>query len=92
MIRDVSVRGARILTRTPLSVGDRVTLNLYFGKEAEGSHPAAGKIVRVERRDPPHSEVWHWELGVEFDEAITQYAAEIEALCRQQEAAGVLKR
>lgn len=92
LIRDVSARGARILTRTELSLGEAVTLHLYLGKAGEGPRAASGRIVRVDRRDPDASEVWRWELGVEFESPISDYEQEIEDLTRRQEAAGVLKK
>jgi hypothetical protein len=36
-------------------------------------------------------DVWQWEVGVKFDEPISEYADEIEELCRRQRAVGVLK-
>lgn len=92
LIRDVSTQGARIFTRTELALRDRVTLHLYLGKEGEAPRAASGHVVRVDRRDPDESEIWRWELGIEFDMPITGYEREIEELCRQQEAAGVLRR
>lgn len=91
LIRDVSTKGARIFTRTELALGDRVTLHLYLGKQAESPRSASGRIVRADRREPELSEVWRWELGVEFDVPITEYEKEIEDLTKRQQAAGVLK-
>jgi hypothetical protein len=92
LIRDVSDKGARIYTRTELAIGERVTLHLYLGGHSSASRAASGRVVRVDRREPPRSDVWRWELGVEFDAPITDLEPEIEELSRQQEAAGVLKR
>jgi hypothetical protein len=92
LIRDVSISGARLFTRLKLAVDDPVSLHLCLGQEADPPRKANGRVVRVDQRDPALSDVWGWEIGVEFDVAITPYADEIEDLCKRQEAAGVLKR
>ena len=92
LIRDVSVTGARLYTRIRLEVGQEVTLHLYLGKESEPPKHAAGRVVRADRRNPALSDVWPWEIGVEFATPIESYEKEIEELCRRQEAAGILKR
>jgi hypothetical protein len=88
----VSVSGARLYTRVKLEQDEPVKLHLYLGLESEQPRQAAGRVVRVERREPALADMWGWEIGVEFDVAITPYEKEIEALCNRQEAAGVLKR
>jgi hypothetical protein len=88
----VSVRGAKILTRVKLDPDEPVTLHLYLGLESEPPRQATGKVRRVERREAALSDMWGWEIGVEFDTPIDAYQAEIEALSRRQELAGVLRR
>lgn len=92
LIRDVSVSGARLYTRLKVDAGHPVHLHLYLGGETDAPRVVAGTVVRVERRDPALSDMWGWDVGVEFDTAISEYAAEIEALCERQQAAGILKR
>jgi hypothetical protein len=92
LIRDVSVSGARLYTRLKLDAGHPVQLHLYLGGESDTPRIVAGKVVRVDRRDPALADMWGWDIGVEFDSAISEYAAEIEALCERQQAAGILKR
>jgi hypothetical protein len=92
LIRDVSTLGARLYTRSKLDIDETVTLHLYLGLETDEPRMASGRVVRVDRRDLALADVWGWEIGVEFDRAITPYEKEIEALCSRQEAAGVLKR
>jgi hypothetical protein len=92
LIRDVSVSGARLYTRGKLELDETVNLHLYLGLESDEPRKASGRVVRVDRRDLALADIWRWEIGVEFDVAITPYEKEIEALCRRQEAAGVLKR
>ncbi|HVU00128.1 MAG TPA: PilZ domain-containing protein [Polyangiaceae bacterium] len=92
LIRDVSTSGARLFTRAKLDLDETLTLHLYLGAETDEPRKTSGRIVRVERRDPDLADVWPWEIGVEFDVAITPYQKEIEELCARQLAAGVLKR
>jgi hypothetical protein len=92
LIRDVSVSGARLYARVKLDADQPVTLHLYLGKESEPPRQVSGRAVRIDRRESSLADVWGWEIGVEFDEPISQYATEIEELCRRQEAVGVLKR
>jgi hypothetical protein len=91
LIRDVSVRGARLFTRTGLPNGMAVHLQLYLGGEAQPPKQATGHVVRADRRDIALSDVWSWEVGVEFDAPIEGYEDEIEALSRRQEEIGILK-
>jgi hypothetical protein len=92
LIRDVSTSGARLYTRAKLDIDETVTLHLYLGLESDEPRKASGRVVRVDRRDMALADVWGWEIGVKFEVALTPYEKEIEALCRRQEAAGVLKR
>jgi hypothetical protein len=91
LIRDVSVRGARLFTRTSLPNGMPVHLQLYIGGEAEAPKHANGHVVRADRRDVALSDVWSWEVGVEFDSPIEGYEHEIEELSKRQEEIGILK-
>jgi hypothetical protein len=92
LIRDVSVTGARLFTRVKLEPEEAVTLHLYLGAESSPPRKSEGKVVRVERRDPAQADVWAFEVGVLFAEPISAYQAEIDELCKRQEAAGILKR
>ena len=92
LIRDISISGARLFTRVKLEPEEAVTLHLYLGAEGSAPKKSEGKVVRVERRDPAQADVWAFEVGVVFAEPITSYEAEIEDLCKRQEAAGILKR
>jgi hypothetical protein len=91
LIRDVSVSGARLLTRTKLPTGVPIHLELYMGAEGAAPKLASGRVVRADRRAIAVSDVWSWEVGVEFDEPIAGYEREIEEISRHQEALGILK-
>jgi hypothetical protein len=90
-IRDVSVTGARLYTRTKLELGAPVVLNLYLA-DSGGPRQTTGRVVRVEQGDPERFEFWSWEIGVQFDEPITAYEKEIEELSRRQQESGILRR
>lgn len=91
LIRDVSVRGAKLLTRVKLELDETVTLHLYLGLESDEPRQAVGKVRRVERREPAVSDLWGWEIGVEFDATIDTYQTEIDDLTRRQKEAGVIR-
>ena len=92
LICDASTTGARLFTQGELQLEEPVTLELFLGPGASERRRIEAKVVRVERRAAAVSEVWPWEIGVEFDEPITAYQKEIEELSRRQEASGLLKR
>ena len=91
LIRDASISGARLFARSEMAIDEPVTLNLYITDDPKVSRPVRGRVVRVERRAREVADVWSWDVGVEFDEPITDYADEIEALCERQRDSGLLK-
>lgn len=92
LICDASTTGARLYTRGELHLNEPVTLELFLGPAANEPRKVDARVVRVQRRASTVSEIWPWEIGVEFNEPITAYQKEIEELCRRQEASGLLKR
>ena len=91
LIRDVSTTGARLLTRTMLPVGLEVRLELYVRGDSGPPSIAAGRVVRSDRRDLALSDVWPWEIGVEFETPFEDPDREIEALSERQLAMGIIK-
>jgi len=92
LICDASITGARLYTASELPLDEPVVLQLYLGPGSAAPKNLHARVVRVERRPPDVSEVWPWEIGVEFDQPMTAYQKEIEELSRKQEASGLLKR
>jgi PilZ domain len=92
LISDASITGARLYTRVELLLHEPVTLELYLGPGSGAPRKVEARVVRVERCSLTESEVWPWEIGVEFTQPIAEYEKEIEELCRRQEATGLLKR
>lgn len=86
VIRDLSVSGAKLLTRRNLPVGGAVTLRLYLTSEPSEARAVTAKVVRTERRAPEVAEVWQYDLAVQFDQPLADLDAEIQDLARRQAA------
>ena len=85
LIRDLSVSGALLLTRARLRIGDPVKLSLYLKEDAE-PFPAAGHVVREEKRPTELSHPWTKAVAVRFDEPLAELEAEAKALAERQAA------
>jgi PilZ domain len=90
LIRDISATGARLLVQEQWRVGEPVRLSLYLSADPNAARSASGKVVRAERHEGAR-EIWGYQIAVDFDESIGQYAAEINALTEQQEKLGLFK-
>lgn len=77
VILDVSVSGVRVAARTRYDVGESLELGLYFTEDGKIPRAARGRVVRVEERPAEVSDVWRWDVGVEFDAPIQEYEDEI---------------
>jgi len=88
LVRNISVHGALIFTRSTLVVGERLHLSLHFVDDGPGV-PVEATVVRVlptSRRD-----VWRFEVGVEFSAPLTEYTDQIVALEAKQNRLGLTK-
>lgn len=88
IIRDLSVSGAQLLTRSKFKVGDPVKLSLYILDETT-PRVVSGHIVRCERRGADYSDVWPNTVGIKFTEQLSDCEAEIKAVADQQAKSGV---
>lgn len=88
IIRDLSVSGAQLLTRSKFKVGDPVKLSLYILDETT-PRVVSGQIVRCERRGADYSDVWPNTVGIKFAEQLSDCEAEIKAVADQQARSGV---
>jgi len=80
IIRDLSESGALILVRTTkIGVGDSIKLQLYITDDPTTFRQATAKVVRVEELLPGDAGPWLRRVGVQFDEPISMYAADIAA-------------
>jgi len=90
IIRDLSITGARLLTRARPEVGDRVRLSLYITANSEQPGTATGNVVRVEPWGDG-STLWSFSVAVEFDEPATEHEEAIKALAERQAKLGLFK-
>jgi Na+-transporting NADH:ubiquinone oxidoreductase subunit NqrA len=80
LIRELSVSGAQILTRTMFEVGSVIQLDLYI-RDTEHAERASGRIIRVERRK--ERGLWPIVVAVEFDTPLTEFEREIHELAEK---------
>jgi hypothetical protein len=88
LIKDLSVSGARLLTRAVVEVGQRVRLSLHLREYPPGESPSrmvSGVVVRDERREPDLSYPWSHTVAVRFDEPAADLEDEVRSLAEQQE-------
>jgi hypothetical protein len=86
LIRDLSVAGALLLTRTRLSVGEEVQLSLYLSKDSGGARHTSGRVIRVEPRTGEQAGVWPFGVAVQFHDRLHDREDEIRQLAARQAA------
>lgn len=89
VIRDLSVTGARLLTRAHFQVGDRLTLSLYLSSDVAEARVVQGRVVRAEKRSYEEAQVWPHSVAVQFDEPLLDAEMEIRRIAAQQADLGV---
>lgn len=90
LIRDISVKGALLLTRERFEVGDEVELSMYVAGEAEAEARVVGaRVVRFERRNPEQSDLWLYSAAVTFDEEQRELEEQIRSLEAHQKKLGL---
>lgn len=90
IIRDLSITGARLLTRARPDVGDRVKLSLYITPNPDEPGIVTGNVVRVEPWGDG-STLWSFSVAVEFDEPASAYEDEIKELAERQAKMGLFR-
>jgi serine/threonine protein kinase len=65
LIQNVSRTGALLGTRIGCEVGRELTLNIHASRRDLGYNVRA-RVVRVDRRPPEHSQLWRYDVGVQF--------------------------
>ena len=80
LIRELSVSGAQILTRTHFEVGASIDLALYI-RDTEHAEAVRGRVIRVERRK--ERGLWPIVVAVEFSEPLTAFEREIHELAEK---------
>ena len=89
LVRNISIHGALVFTRSKLVVGEQLHLSLHFADEGPGV-PVEASVVRVVPR-PVDREIWRYEVGVEFAVPLTEYADEVRELEEKQSRLGFTK-
>jgi len=80
LIRDLSVSGALLLVpTTKLAVGDVIKLQLYIANDPGVYRAASARVVRVEELSAGDAGPWRRRIGVQFEEPLTMYEADINA-------------
>lgn len=90
MIRDLSVSGALLFSRSKLKVGSKVKLSLYI---LDDTNPRVvyGQVMRSEKRSQELVDMWSISIGVKFDELLKDCEAEVKAVAEQQAKLGISK-
>ena len=83
VIRDLSVSGAQLLTRSKFKVGDAVKLSLYI-LDDKTPRVVTGKIMRSSWRGSDYSDLWPNSVGIKFDEMLVDCEEEVKAVAEQQ--------
>jgi len=86
LIEDVSVSGARLLTRARVEQDDTVRLEITLSDD----EPALDVTARVVRVESVSSTLWTKRIAVEFDTPLTAYEEAIKAISEQQTSQGIL--
>ena len=86
VIKDISVTGALLLTRSQFEVGSGMELSMYLSGDPDGELTVAtGEVVRTERRSKEVSDLWGFSAAVRFDEPLTHLEEQIKAVAKHQE-------
>ncbi len=91
LIRDISMSGALVLTRSEIKVGEALRLCLYLGAQGEPAKEVDARVARVERAAPKQADMWPWRVGVEFTSSVEPHADAIAQIAERLKASGVLK-
>lgn len=84
MIHDLSVKGALLLVRTKLTIGDTIRLNLFITGDMKTSLEVIAHVVRIETLSDPYAGPWSNRVAVQFSDELTGIDAELAALAKQQ--------
>ena len=83
LIRNISDSGALLLATRCLDVGEPLDLVIHTSSDPDGKKiTTKGSVVRREAMDPDRTDLWRWQLGVEFDEALTGFDEELAAITK----------
>ena len=90
LIRDISVKGALLLTRERFEAGDDIELAMYVSGDPEAApRNVPAKVVRFERRQPEQADLWLYSAAVEFDQPQQALEEELRRLEDHQKKLGL---
>lgn len=84
LIEDISVTGARLLTRSEPDVGELLRLSLYFSGATAEPRTVMARVVRFE----PCADaglIWRCRVAVVFDQPLAGCDDELRALAEEEE-------
>ena len=90
IVRDVSVTGALLLTRTKPDVGEVVDLQLFPG--IDGGPDELGvraKTIRVQPVDRNERGIWRYRVALEFEDDLKEHEGLIDELASKLQATGL---
>lgn len=70
VIKDISVSGARLLSRGKFDVGSLVAIEMRF--VTDDMQVLQAKVARVQLLQAESRSIWNYELGVAFEERLTE--------------------
>jgi hypothetical protein len=89
MIHDLSVTGALLVLRGELVIGDVVSLELHVTGDLDvRSRTTHARVVRVEPLESSDRTLWSHRIAVQFDQPLTDFEPEIQALAEWQRQLG----
>ncbi len=85
LIRNVSVEGALLLTRSVYPVGKELALKLFLsGDSSVDPHDATATVVRSGHRDVERADLWPYDAAVTFGKPLENLEDEIMQLAKRQ--------
>jgi hypothetical protein len=88
LVYDLSIAGALLYTRKKLALGEVIRMHLDGFEPAPPMATVDAKVVRCTRRPPERSDIWTFEVGVQFDAPVAELEATISELARRAPTAG----
>ena len=86
--QDVSTTGSRMMTQSPLSIGQHVLLALFNPLTEDEPRKVGARVVRVGKR-PAENRFWKYEAALRFDETVDEMEPQFNELSEQQRRSGL---
>lgn len=86
--QDVSTSGSRMMTQSPLSVGQHVLLALFNPLIEDEPRKVGARVLRVGKRSA-ENRFWRFEAAVAFDQPVADMEPQFDELSEQQRRSGL---